>query len=94
MKPWLTASSTRPCESTFLSGSVLSTVGSMYWFHCPRKLKMPTLISPGLAIGSMTWKKVRVCEAPSIMAASATDDGSVRKNAVRKKTVNGSEYAM
>ena len=77
--------------STFLSGSVLSTVGSMYWFHWPRKLKMPMLIRPGLAIGSMTWKNVRVCEAPSTNAASATEVGSVRKKAVMKKTVNGSE---
>ena len=35
-----------------------------------------------------------MCEAPSISAASATVVGSVRKNAVMKKTVNGSEYAM
>ena len=52
---------------------------------------MPTLISPGLAIGSMTWKNVRVCEAPSMSAASATEVGRVRKKAVRKNTVNGSE---
>ena len=54
-------------------------------------LKIPTLTRPGLAIGSMTWKNSRVCDAPSIIAASATDVGSVLKNAVRKKTVNGSE---
>ncbi len=77
-----------------MSWSVLSTVGSMYWFHCPRKLKIPTLIRPGLAIGSMIWKNVLVCEAPSTKAASAIDVGSVLKNDVRKKTVNGSEYAM
>ena len=34
---------------------------------------MPTLTSPGLAIGSMTWKNVRLCEAPSMSAASATE---------------------
>ncbi len=76
---------------TRLSGSVFRTVGSMYWFHWPRKLKMPTLTRPGLAIGSMIWKNVRLWEAPSTKAASAIDVGSVRKNAVRKNTVNGSE---
>ena len=52
---------------------------------------MLMLIRPGLAIGSMTWKNSRVCEQPSTIAASATEVGSVRKNAGRKKTVNGSE---
>ena len=37
-------------------------------------LKIVTLIRPGLAIGSMTWKNSRVCEQPSIIPASATDD--------------------
>ena len=52
---------------------------------------MVMLIRPGLAIGSMTWKNVLVCEAPSTKAASATEVGSVRKKAVMKNTVNGSE---
>lgn len=54
-------------------------------------LKIPTLIRPGFAIGIITWKNSRVCEQPSIIPASATDDGSVLKNAARKNTVNGSE---
>ena len=66
----------------------------MYWFHCPSTLKIPTLISPGLAIGSMTWKNVRVCEAPVDHRRLGTEVGSVRKNECMKKTVNGSEYAM
>ena len=52
---------------------------------------MPTLIRPGRAIGSITRKNSRKCQQPSTIAASATDVGRVRKNAVRKKTVNGSE---
>jgi hypothetical protein len=42
----------------------------------------------------MTRKNRPKCEQPSTSAASATDVGSVRKNAVRKKIVNGSEYAV
>lgn len=54
-------------------------------------MKMPTLSRPGLAMGSMTWKKARVCEAPSSTAASKTAVGSVRKKACMKKTVKGIE---
>ena len=72
----------------------MSTTGSRYWFHWPMMLKIVMLTRPGLAIGIITWKNSRVCEAPSIIAASATAFGSVLKNAARKKTVNGSEYAM
>ena len=54
-------------------------------------LKIVMLIRPGLAIGTMIWKNVRVWEQPSIIAASATEVGSVLKNADRKKTVKGSE---
>jgi hypothetical protein len=49
------------------------------------------LTRPGLAIGIITRKNSRVCEAPSMIAASATELGSVLKNAARKNTVNGSE---
>ncbi|GAA3078826.1 hypothetical protein GCM10020254_23790 [Streptomyces goshikiensis] len=63
----------------------------MYWFHWPRMLNIPTLIRPGLAIGTITWKKIRVWEAPSITAASWTAAGSVRKKECMKKTVNGIE---
>ena len=52
---------------------------------------MPMLSSPGLAIGSITRKKTPVCEQPSMNAASATDVGSVLKNACMKNTVNGRE---
>ena len=57
----------------------------------PSTLKMPMLSSPGLAIGSITRKNTPVCEQPSMNAASATDVGSVLKNACMKNTVNGRE---
>ena len=80
-----------PCVSTHLPRSCSSTRGSWYWFHWPRMLKIVMLTRPGLAMGSMIWKKTRVCEAPSTMAASPTAVGSVRKKAARKNTVNGIE---
>ena len=51
---------------------------------------MPTLTRPGRASGSITRKNTPPCEQPSRNAASASAVGSVRKNACRKKTVNGS----
>jgi hypothetical protein len=54
-------------------------------------LKIVMLIRPDRAIGTMIWKNVRVCEAPSTTAASSISFGSVLKNAARKNTVNGSE---
>ena len=45
----------------------------------------------GERFSGMTWKNIRVCEAPSIIAASATELGSVLKNADMKKIVNGRE---
>jgi hypothetical protein len=44
----------------------------------------------GRAIGTMIWKNVRVCDAPSTGRLSISF-GSVLKNAARKNTVNGSE---
>jgi len=70
-----------------------STSGSRYWFHCPRKLKTPIEINPGLASGSMIRKNVPKWPAPSMNAASASSLGSDWKNAVRKNTENGNENA-
>ena len=42
---------------------------------------MATAAIPGLAIGSITWKKVRHLPAPSIAAASEISPGRPWKNA-------------
>src|SRR5687767_15108761 len=63
----------------------MSTRGSRYWFHWPSTLKIAIEIMPGFAIGSMIRKNVLACPQPSIAAASATELGSVLKNAARKK---------
>src|SRR3989440_12209807 len=95
--PWLTDSSIRPWVITacfsWPGGGCMSSVGKYHWFHCPSTLKIPMLIRPGRAIGSMTRKNVWVCEAPSTYAASATVLGSVLKNECMKKTVNESDHA-
>src|SRR3954463_1347052 len=62
-----------------------STIGRRYWFHWPITLKIVMDTRPGLAIGIMIRKNVLTCPQPSIIAASATEVGSVLKNADRKK---------
>ena len=56
-------------------------MGSRNWFHKPTKFKIATVAKPGLAIGSMIWKKVRHSPAPSTAAASAIDFDWDRKKA-------------
>ena len=46
----------KPCESIYLLSSLINTKGKTYWFHIPKKLKIPMLINPGEAIGSITLK--------------------------------------
>src|SRR3989442_15495085 len=95
--PWLTDKSIRPWAITWCLPSVavscMSSVGRYHWFHWPSTLKMPMLIKPGFDIGSMTLKNSWLCEAPSTIAASATEVGSVLKNECMKNTVNDSDHA-
>ena len=78
-----------PWVSTYLSGSVFNAIGSRNWFHRPTKLRIATVASPGLAIGSITWKKVRHSPAPSIAAASAIEFDSDLKNDIEEEHGEG-----
>jgi len=51
-------------------------------------VKIPTVISGGLASGSMIFQKMPNSLAPSMRAASESSSGIVRKNWRRRKILN------
>src|SRR3712207_2117281 len=80
----------RATGTVYLSGLVRKISWEKKSFQVQMNVKIAVVARAGVASGIITWKKIRMCPAPSSRAASSSSLGMPRKNCTMRNTKNAS----